>query len=91
VNCRKEIKTEYKKKFRPFSQYDYVEGKFLKKTDANIPEVMSELPQTDSWYREVLELRRKAGEYKVNEKARIPYTIRFRIIKKSRCILVGGN
>ncbi|PSN54318.1 hypothetical protein C0J52_10696 [Blattella germanica] len=62
---RKEIKTEYKKKFRPFSQYDYVEGKFLKKTDAvNIPDTMSEIPQTDSWYREVLELRRKAGEYK---------------------------
>jgi hypothetical protein len=26
---------------------------------------MPELPQNDSWYREVLELRRKAGEYKV--------------------------
>ncbi|KAJ9579222.1 hypothetical protein L9F63_024670, partial [Diploptera punctata] len=61
---RKEIKTEYKKKFRPFSQYDYVEGKFLKKTDANIPVVMPDLPRTDSWYREVLELRKKAGEYK---------------------------
>jgi hypothetical protein len=65
--CRKEIKTEYKKKFRPFSQYDYVEGKFLKKNDAVLlPETMPELPQSDSWYREVLELRKKAGEYKVS-------------------------
>ncbi|PNF19392.1 hypothetical protein B7P43_G03610 [Cryptotermes secundus] len=62
---RKEIKTEYKKKFRPFSQYDYVEGKFLKKADAvHLPDAMPELPQSDSWYREVLELRKKAGEYK---------------------------
>ncbi|XP_069694376.1 nuclear protein MDM1-like isoform X9 [Periplaneta americana] len=62
---RKEIKTEYKKKFRPFSQYDYVEGKFLKKTDVvQLPEAMTELPPSDSWYREVLELRKKAGEYK---------------------------
>ena len=66
MNFRKEIKTEYKKKFRPFSQYDYVEGKFLKKTYAVIiPDTISEIPQTDSWYREVLEFRRKAGEYKV--------------------------
>jgi len=27
---------------------------------------MPELPQSDSWYREVLELRKKAGEYKVS-------------------------
>jgi hypothetical protein len=64
---RKEIKTEYKKKFRPFSQYDYVEGKFLKKNDAvHLPDAMPELPQSDSWYREVLELRKKAGEYRVS-------------------------
>lgn len=27
---------------------------------------MPELPQSDSWYREVLELRKKAGEYRVS-------------------------
>ncbi|XP_071439033.1 mediator of DNA damage checkpoint protein 1 [Hetaerina americana] len=95
---RKEYKTEYKKKFRPFSQYEYVEGRFQKKKDGTenigtscgvigpspvvepvpplIPAAMSTegsisshiLPLQDgegsSWYREVLELRRKAGEYK---------------------------
>nr|CAD7195377.1 unnamed protein product [Timema douglasi] len=64
---RKEFKTEYKKKFRPFSQYDYVEGKFQKKKESesvSLPFAFAELPQGDSWYREVLELRRKAGEYK---------------------------
>nr|CAD7438815.1 unnamed protein product [Timema bartmani] len=66
---RKEFKTEYKKKFRPFSQYDYVEGKFQKKKESesvSLPFAFAELPQGDSWYREVLELRRKAGEYKVS-------------------------
>ncbi|CAG2055816.1 unnamed protein product [Timema podura] len=66
---RKEFKTEYKKKFRPFSQYDYVEGKFQKKKESesvSLPFAFAELPQGDSWYREVLELRRKAGEYKYN-------------------------
>jgi hypothetical protein len=32
----------------------------------HLPEAMPELPQSDSWYREVLELRKKAGEYKVS-------------------------
>ncbi|XP_066997172.1 proteoglycan 4 isoform X3 [Anabrus simplex] len=64
---RKEFKTEYKKKFRPFSQYDYVEGKFQKKKEADsesLPVPLPELPKSDSWYREVIELRKKAGEYK---------------------------
>ncbi|KAK7793976.1 hypothetical protein R5R35_003949 [Gryllus longicercus] len=65
---RKEFKTEYKKKFRPFSQYDYVEGKFQKKKPEPENEPISlpfpELPRGGSWYREVIELRKKAGEYK---------------------------
>ncbi|XP_046407147.1 proteoglycan 4-like isoform X3 [Ischnura elegans] len=95
---RKEYKTEYKKKFRPFSQYEYVEGRFQKKKDGtdNIgtscgvvgpspliepvpPLIAAAMPtegsisshilplqdgEGNSWYREVLELRRKAGEYK---------------------------
>ncbi|XP_054279697.1 nuclear protein MDM1 isoform X4 [Macrosteles quadrilineatus] len=52
--------SEYKKKFRPFSQYEYVEGKFKAKEK---PEPLI-VQDGDSWYREVLELRKKAGEYK---------------------------
>ncbi|GLG93572.1 Uncharacterized protein GBIM_00943 [Gryllus bimaculatus] len=62
---RKEFKTEYKKKFRPFSQYDYVEGKFQKKKPEPESEPISlpfpELPRGGSWYREVIELRKKAA------------------------------
>lgn len=73
INCcffRREYKTEYKKKFRPFSQYDYVEGKFQKKREemeaVHLPLPLTDIPHGDSWYREVLELRKKAGEYKVS-------------------------
>ncbi|RZF33671.1 hypothetical protein LSTR_LSTR007049 [Laodelphax striatellus] len=60
---RNEFNTEYTKKFRPFSQYNYVEGKF--KPKAKEPEqFLAGLQPEDSWYQEVLELRRKAGEYK---------------------------
>ncbi|XP_039298538.1 nuclear protein MDM1 isoform X15 [Nilaparvata lugens] len=59
---RNEFNTEYKKKFRPFSQYNYVEGKFKPKKEPE--QLLAELQSEDSWYQEVLELRRKAGEYK---------------------------
>lgn len=62
---RAEFHSEYKKKFRPFSQYDYVEGKFKAKKEPE-PLLVHELAHGDSWYREVLELRKKAGEYKVS-------------------------
>lgn len=105
---RKRYKSEYKKKFRPFSQYVYEasKGTFTKcrgKGKANEeasermlgppekPGVGGEagvgagaaagedsastlraaglqplgLAQGDSWYREVLDLRKRAGEYKV--------------------------
>lgn len=71
---RKEIKTEYKKRFRPFSQYEYTEGRFTKKKEGDlmattvpdIPLPGDFPPQAgDAWYHEVLELRKKAGEYKV--------------------------
>ncbi|KAF4533211.1 hypothetical protein B566_EDAN011853 [Ephemera danica] len=73
---RKEFKTEYKKRFRPFSQYEYTEGRFTKRREGDvidtympdhpIPLPLADLtPQSgDSWYHEVLELRKKAGEYK---------------------------
>lgn len=66
---RKEINTEYKKKFQPFSQYDYIEGKFTRKKEEEVipvPLLLPNMQQSDSWYKEVLELRKKAGEYKVD-------------------------
>ncbi|XP_037876807.1 uncharacterized protein LOC101737983 isoform X9 [Bombyx mori] len=98
---RKRYKSEYKKKFRPFSQYVYEasKGKFTKcrgkgKSNEEASERMLGenqgsgeggqgggvedsastlraaglqplgLAQGDSWYREVLDLRKRAGEYK---------------------------
>lgn len=60
---RLEFYSEYQKKFRPFSQYDYIAGKFLAK-DSRITPASS--LSSGSWYGEVLELRKKAGEYKVS-------------------------
>lgn len=58
-SSRKEYKSEYKKQFRPFSQYEYVDGKFFKKrADQEIG--------VNPWYKEVIELRQKAGEYRVS-------------------------
>lgn len=93
---RKRYKSEYKKKFRPFSQYVYEasKGTFTKcrgskgKTgvDDGAGERMlsgnaeggeeaagdvraaagdARAGRGDSWYREVLDLRKRAGEYKV--------------------------
>ena len=70
-------KTEYRKKFRPFSLYQYVDGHFQK--DSKVvqdqehhqqqqqPQHQHQLQSADkdTWYREVIELRKKAGEYKV--------------------------
>ncbi|CAG7837232.1 unnamed protein product [Allacma fusca] len=53
---KKEYKSEYKKRFRPFSQYEYVDGRFFKKKGDQEIE--------NPWYKEVIELRKKAGEYK---------------------------
>ncbi|XP_045482390.1 nuclear protein MDM1 isoform X2 [Harmonia axyridis] len=66
-----EFNTEYKKKFRPFSEL-YSEGKFpLKKPCPNKDEpdgpgssFVNGDNTNDSWYREVVELRKKAVEYR---------------------------
>ena len=70
-------KTEYKKNFRPFSLYQYVDGQFCKASataggagSADQPQQPQQQQQQqsekgDPWYHEVLELRKKAGEYKV--------------------------
>lgn len=66
-----EFNTEYKKKFRPFSQYEYSDGRFTKRGayEENGHLGQTSLPvnsdKNDSWYGEVVELRKKAGEYKV--------------------------
>lgn len=69
-NKEKELNSEYKKKFRPFSHYQYINGRFSKKRPVpaieNVHKDFSaDLDNDSSWYREVVELRKKAGEYKV--------------------------
>lgn len=54
----REYLSEYKKRFRPFSQYEYVDGRFFKKKGDQ--EIGS------PWFHEVIELRKKAGEYRVS-------------------------
>ncbi|XP_044765244.1 nuclear protein MDM1 isoform X2 [Coccinella septempunctata] len=66
-----EFNTEYKKKFRPFSEL-YSEGKITvnKKPSSNKDEPdgsgssFVNGDNNDSWYREVVELRKKAVEYR---------------------------
>ncbi|XP_022915581.1 nuclear protein MDM1 isoform X5 [Onthophagus taurus] len=65
----KDFNTEYKKKYRPFSQYDYAEGKFKSKQevhdlDDETKNALLNGPTKESWYKEVVELRKKAGEYR---------------------------
>ncbi|XP_053628953.1 nucleolar protein dao-5 isoform X6 [Cherax quadricarinatus] len=73
---KRAYKSEYRKKFRPFSQYQYVDGRFHKvKTDDSSTSATaaatgsgggggggSESP--NNWYKEVIELRRQAGQYR---------------------------
>ncbi|XP_018327097.1 nuclear protein MDM1 isoform X7 [Agrilus planipennis] len=61
-----DFKTEYKKKFRPFSQYEYTDGRFLERNNKCNENVAKEVADNNKgpWYREVVELRKKAGEYK---------------------------
>lgn len=68
---KEEFNTEYKKKFRPFSQYEYTGGGFSVRevnSDAvdDTRKVYNEMDKDASWYREVVELRKKAGEYRVS-------------------------
>ena len=72
--------SEYKKNYRPFSQFDYSEndGRFTDKTITNQNHMVDDehdstsrdvshenSSDNDSWYKEVIELRKKAEEYKV--------------------------
>lgn len=65
---KEEFNSEYKKKFRPFSQYEYTGGAFHNKEitgDVTDDKKFADIDKNSSWYREVVELRKKAGEYKV--------------------------
>lgn len=57
-------KSEYRKKFRPFSQYQYVDGKFHK-VKGDEPSTAAGGDSANNWYKEVIELRRQAGQYRV--------------------------
>ena len=70
--CRA-YKSEYRKKFRPFSQYQYVDGKFHKTKHDEVDS------SSNAWYKEVLELRKQAGQYRVRN-AHISYIFRFKNI-----------
>ena len=66
----REYKSEYKQKFRPFSQYEYCgDGKFHNTSASPPSETVVDLarsgPQSgDPWYQEVIELRKAANDYK---------------------------
>ncbi|CAL4067084.1 unnamed protein product [Meganyctiphanes norvegica] len=60
--AKRVYKSEYRKKFRPFSQYQYVDGKFQKSKDEPQPPENSQ-----NWYKEVIELRKQAGQYRARQ------------------------
>merc|ERR1719510_596985 len=73
----KEFKSEYKQKFRPFSQYEYCgDGKFVNTSVSPPSETAVDschrsrqetpaLPLAgEPWYQEVIELRKVAKDYK---------------------------
>lgn len=68
---RSALNTEYKLKFRPFSDYTYVDGHFTGARDATDGVESADRAAADAaspptpWYEEVVELRKKASSYKV--------------------------
>lgn len=61
----KKFKTEYKAQFRAPSKYAYVDGTWKKMSrSADSADLQREMTQDAPWYGEVIELRKKAGEYK---------------------------
>nr|CAH7739303.1 unnamed protein product [Callosobruchus chinensis] len=65
---KEDFRTEYKKKYRPFSQYEYTGGGFackeISRKMLNDENKYINEDADSSWFQEVLELRKKAGEYK---------------------------
>ncbi|XP_037089659.1 uncharacterized protein LOC119110016 [Pollicipes pollicipes] len=62
---RSALNTEYKLKFRPFSDYTYVDGRFSGAQDAADGGAAGRDAPATPWYEEVVELRKKASSYKV--------------------------
>ena len=70
---RREYSSEYRKSFRPFSQYEYVDGRFVPSAGFQAkPSAIAAASANkaaslhgEPWYQEVVELRRQAQDYKV--------------------------
>ena len=73
----REPRSEYKYRYRPFSNYEYVGDRFIPSPGAGTPP--EEVPQSVSsrysskaslqgepWYKEVVELRKRANDYRVS-------------------------
>ncbi|XP_059098358.1 mucin-2-like, partial [Tigriopus californicus] len=72
-SLRREFRTEYKVKFRPFSNYEYVDGHFVPSPGASATTDARQAPPTTKqppgegshpWYSEVVELRKQANEFR---------------------------
>ena len=77
----REHRSEYKNRFRPFSQYEYIgDGKFLNTSTSPPNEIdnpsvrwpkqapaRQENLSGEPWYQEVIELRKTANDYKVSK------------------------
>ena len=93
---RRDYKSEYKQRFRPFSQYEYLgDGRFVTNANGNGPvttasKIKQQLalqPKATSlhgepWYREVVELRKQANDYKVGTLPTCVFKILVRKAKK---------
>ena len=76
AHCRRQYSSEYQKSFRPFSHYEYVDGKFVP-SSYGLPPKPSAIAAANAnkaaslhgepWYQEVVELRRQAQDYKVKK------------------------
>ena len=68
---RRQYRSEYRVRYRPFSQYEYVDGRFIPSPGAGSPTIENvSIPKSlnergDPWYTEVTELRKQANNYKV--------------------------
>jgi hypothetical protein len=71
---RREYSSEYRKSFRPFSQYEYIDGRFIPSVGFNLKTSAMAVANANKaaslhgepWYQEVVELRRQAQDYKVS-------------------------
>ena len=98
---RRDYKSEYKQRFRPFSQYEYLgDGRFVTNANGNGPvttasKIKQQLalqPKATSlhgepWYREVVELRKQANDYKVGTlHTCVPKILVRKAPKKKTCV-----